>query len=557
MYNIKESINITNLRDLTPVTAQITSFVNIINSTITEVSIETRGVDIYAENSNISTLRSTASNVTISGCEVEKLYSAGTNISVESSKIKEAWILSSEASIMGSKIGSLVLYGASFRIRDSEIGLSLYLSFMNLVASQLQPLYISEANVPQDLPLLANGTIENTQITRWNILVGEFSTVKIDNSVIGKVDVSSHISTVYIEDSVVGSLHMGYGGNINVSRSQVGINMDIVNLGLTIKNLRQGTINRLTAENIAGSEAPWEISISSSRITMLNVTVHGSDVVLRNLNASIMIVNASSAITIEDTYSLSLIVGGPSNVEILSSFIRLINPGYGTELDIYNSTAGIIETYLYGSTNLQNLSSVPQTYHSPQMGFSLMAMNSRLVDWTILSMMFANTTIMNSHIFAVGTDGFARAYLIDTLFEYPIDAMDLSEIHILYTLTIEVVYDFGTPKTARIEIIGAKTLDLEAQNGKISVVLYQGIVKEYEKIDMGDYTIKAYVGSHSASKRIYLWKPMKIRIIIYGPMSIAIFAAIVAALFFVAMKLIERRRVKRAEELSETTMLIQ
>ncbi len=551
LSRIEETVNVSNVGSFEPITTEITKSIKIINTTVIEASIEVSSTDINIWSSKVDELRLRGSEASIENSKVESILATGTKLSIASSNIRTAQLISCETTISDTRIENLMLYSTEFLIENSEVGLSLYAAFIDLTVSGLQPISIDTAEVPRDLPLLAEGLIVNTDIVKWHIIVGEFAEINISDSQISRIDMTSYTSSISIKNSIVASLHMGYGGRINISYSYVGIDFDIVSLGLAIRNLRQGWSQHLITEDITGGKAPWNISIVSSRITMLNVTIHGAFVNLENINASIVLVNASSEVSISNTDAISLLVGGPSNLDVFRSFIRLINPGYGTNLNIYNSTAGIVDTYIYGQVVLEGLSSVPKTCHSRQMGYSIYASSSKLVDWTILAAMFSNVTIMNSHIFALGTDGFAKIYLIDTMFEYPIYAEFLSEIHILYTLTIEVTYDFAAPEKAKIEIIGWKTYELEAPKGKCSILLYHGIVREYERKDLGQYTIKAFVGGYSATKTIYLWKTLRVKIEIYGPLSISIFVAIIALVAIGIWKLV-RKRIQKSRQTEET-----
>ncbi|MCR8501414.1 MAG: C25 family cysteine peptidase [Crenarchaeota archaeon] len=545
LSQIEDVVNIDGVGAYKPISLNISKNLRIINTTILEVSIDAYRSNISIRNSKVRTMNLVESEILVEDSRVNEILAERSKVYIASSHIEKARLVLCDATLLNSKVGDFMPYLTEFSIVRSEIGLSIYIIFTEAYAQGVQPTYLYKASAPEDIPLFSRGLFIDTKISRWSFVVGEFSRLELRDSKVHKVDVSSYTSTVIIKSSTVGSVSMRYGGDIVINESKIGLNFSIVNLGLTLRNLGEGSLPKSTTTDIA-DRAPWNISVSQVEITMLNITVHGALVSLENLSASIILINASSSILMNNSRSLYLIVGGPSDLEISSSFVRLLNPGYGTRLYISKSQVGIVDVFVYGHVELKNILGVTKFYNE-QMGYRIDAYASELIDLTILAMMFSNVTVINSQIFTLGADGFSRIWLIDTLLEYPIFAEDLSEIHILYTLTIEVLYDLREPEFAKVTIIGrdSRTYELDAPKGKCKIVLYQGIVREYERLDLGEYEIRASVGGFSASRSIYLWKPMKVTIIILGPFLISLIITILVTVVFVGLLFIKKRKMQK------------
>lgn len=507
-------------------TGQIIPNVFLENVTIFDFDMDLYMSNATIENSNLGSMEVTMSNVNIMDSYVDNLLSVYSNILIDNSNIGSLTDQSGAIYVWNSQIRKFIPYDSEINIDNSSIGLGIYVSFGHVEIDGMKPSYVKYGVCPTNISIYAYGVLENVEITSWHIVAGYYADITIENSQVGMITIGDIHSALNISNTSVDSVTME-AGKIIVDNSDIGMEFDIHNMELRVQNLTTKVYHNSKTEDFFEGSVYWSISLKNTNITSLNISTSGSIITIDNCELSILIVESSDMAI----YSSNIIqlVGMVSNkISLYNSWARLASAGIGSEMYIDESVLGLVVTYIYGDLKPEIDTSSTMDVWNGQMYSRYRIHNSEVYDWTIYAGYVSNITVENQSIFTAYSDGFAKLWLIDTRMEYPIESMDLGEIHVLFTLEIEVRYDFMRPKEANIKIEGEElTIEMNATNGYINILLYQAIVKSYERKDLGTYKITASIGPFSSSKRIYLWRSTRITIYIMGPITIGIIVGLV------------------------------
>ncbi len=519
------------------------------NVTIMGLDIDAYGSVIKIYGSKIGTMFVRASNITIYNSSLDNIQAIDSTVEIENSNSTGLSAYGCSVKVQKSEIGNMLLYASEFTVEDSAIGVNVYVAFTRMSISSLSPMHVDSAASPDEIPIMANGTFNDVDIKAWYLTVSEFATVSISNSSIGSVSVIGFNTHVQADNVNVSSIDIGKG-TIILEDATVGLNVNISNVMIKVFDLREGYYEYLDSDMITSNNVYWDLILRETNITNINITVSGSVVQFQNCSSDIMIAD-SSEIYARESDVIQFLSIAAVDIVLNSSWMRLASLSTGSKLYSSNSTIGVVMGYIYGNVFPKiNTESTTRIFND-QLFAEYIIKDSEVYDWTIYAGFIANVTVINSTIFTGYSDGKAKLWLIDTSIEYPLDAYDLGEIHVLFTLEVNIRYDFRTPKTADLTIEGKELIiKSTVKDGYYRTLLYQGIVRSYERIDLGKYKVRVKVGMFGASKEVYLWKTTKTTIYIIGPITIGLMIATAATIIYLAYKYTPLKRVHIKEKIS-------
>ncbi len=509
-------------------TGNITSDIILDNVTIYDFHLSTYHTNITIEDSEIGSIDAMGGDVEVYRSNLESLSATMCNINVEESNISSLSTHGSYLSIQHSTIGRLCPMFSQLDIAESKVGVDIMVIHSSLEVRGLEPSEYGVLYVPQDIPLLATGIMRNVEITAWYISVNDLSYVKVSNSSIEKISPVGHKYVLTVNNSRVGTIVASGEGSVSIWDSEIGLELDIKTLRISITKLHEGIAN-ITSRSIFGyPEPPIDLAIRDTNITMMNVSISNSIVSITNIYTTLLMVE-NSYLNMENASILQAVAYTSSRITIRNSWIRLFSSGIGSSVYAYRTSIGLIAMFIYANTTEELPSGGDITYSNIQTHSRYILTESRLIDWSVVAGYVANISIENMSLFMVGSEGLGRLWLKDVFVEYPVDAFDLSETHILFHVEIEVLYDFMRPNKASITINGkGANITVDVEGGQYEVLLHQAIIRSYERVDLGEYTITAKVGLFSGSKEIYLWRRTRVRIYIVGPLTIGTLTIIIA-----------------------------
>jgi len=505
------------------------------NVTICGIDLEAYYANISIMDSALSSVTATVSRVLVQNSSVGSLEAVMSECSIMSSSIGFFSTVASRAVVRSSNVARFRPYFSESRVESSEMGMDIYVLYASISLSGLKPRKYGHAVLGLDIPVFSSGELIDVAIARWYVTLDEFSSARISHSTIEKIVVGGHNVDLLVADSEVGSVVLSHGGAVEIYDSSFGLDLDISHADLKIC-VKQKHYKSADTSSLFGEGALFDISIRNATILSVNISASASNIVISD--AECLYVTAyMSKVVVEGSKITGFYGLAGTRVSVSDSWIRLLSGGLGGIVEIRSSVFGAVAMFLYGNISLSgNMSSVLRNRQT----FSTVSYyNSELMDITLVAGYVSNVTAWNVSIFWALADGLARICLRDIMLEYPAEAMDLAEIYIMFSLSVDIIYDFQRPRTAEITIIGNRTTIRDtAENGYYSTILPQGIVRSWKRLDLGTYTIIARVGLFSSSERIYLWKPMRVTIRIIGPITIATPIAFILAVVYVVIRII-------------------
>ena len=501
------------------------------NVTIFEMNLDAYYSNVVVNKSVIEDLNIEVSNLTVRNSKISTLSTYEANCSISESNISTFYDTASTIAIVQSEINRFRPIGSNVIINNSSLGLDIALTFSGLHVWNLTPKYFSDAELYIDIPVPAYGSLRDVKIKGWFITLGEFSYAVIEDSKILCVSLSGHNSFLEVKSSNVDSVVLA-GGGFEANGSEIGLEIHAEDIVANIRNIRKITYNETDSQTLFGNNPIWNVKMINTKITGVNITSEASKITINDSDVDYGIFD-TSIVNINNVKAISIISRIITSTTIKNSWARLVNVGIGGSMQVMNSKVGLVDMYIYGNVEATPNKSKDQEIHNKQSGSHLYIMGSEIFDWSILAGYVSNVTVRNSKVFTASADGIAKLWLIDVYLEYPIEAYDLGEIHVVFSVEVNVIYDFMKPNKASIKIEGENTsIEATAEDGYYKTMLHQAIVRSYERIDLGDYKITASVGIFSSTKQIYVWKSLKVKIYIYGPITMGLVGAIIAAVIY-------------------------
>jgi len=531
VINYEEGLEFANMQDIAwNLSGNIGPWISMDNVTIYDFIIDLFNTNITVEHSTLDSIGAMYSGILIEDSNVSSILATSSKLTIKHSNISLLSCIGCETDVEDSSIDRFRPVSSSAGIKDSEIGLDIVVMFSEKTIEKYKPSEYEEESL-EELTPAAMGSLSNVHVKEWFITVEDFSSVTIKSSRISQVAINGYNTSLNVEDSVIGSIKIEYRANVRVEDSKVGLGLTFKRMHATIKHLKTGVQSIDTDDITEKTKLYWNIRILETNISWVNVSIVESIISIEGSSLTLVTVE-NSIVDIDNLEAVQLVGRVSVDMHVKESNIRILAVVFGAEATITDSSVGLVGTYIYD--NVRPDLEKKEIISNVQTSATYRLINSELIDWMILASYTSNVTVENTTLFTAYTDGFAKLWLIDSFVEYPLDALDLSEIHVLHHLLIEVRYDLMRPKTANIRIEGNETsISKTVTNGILRILLHQALIREKERKDLGYYTITAKVGYFSTSRKIYLWKPMKLRLQIIGPLTIGIIAAVVFFMIFV------------------------
>ena len=497
--------------------------------------------DITAQASEVDIISSKISGI---------LTVSGSTIKIDNSDISKISVRNSEANITNSKIGTMSVGSLSqVFVRESSVGLRLILSNVEANIRDLSPVYAKEAVIigPTSLILL-----NATDITKWDFVFLGHSNVSIINSILATV-ISSDFSVVNINDSEVTSLVARRFTNIRVSGSKIGIDLRTYQEDVKL-SLRQGFV--VEQEISFNYGIGYSYHITESSINQINITAIASELQLDHTDAYIIIGDYASSITMLYTDALFVLLGHGSNITTYYSQVRFLFPYQTNMIKIRHTKVGLATMYFnYNETIMLKSGEIEHyTIRNDMLNWNIFVENATIYDWRIIAVGASRITVINTGIFMAYADGASLINMVNSTMEGPPVAEMKSEIRVYWSLTVQVIRDFAPLVNVNVTVFdeNGTLVDISKtnENGEARFMLPQAVIREDKRINLGHYLVKVKYEWSEATQRIYLWKAMKIRIYLIGPISIAVIILVAGVLVFLVWQIIRSiRRAEKAEQI--------
>lgn len=522
------------------------------NVSVREWYIESTYTDVRIIGVSVSNLIVRGANLELVSSKVDELFvRTSDNVTIRDSEVSSAVIVGvDKAVIEGTVIGTLLPIANDMRIRNSKIGLELDIAFSDLTMVDFSP-----ANPALEYQLQVMGVTEfsNSSITSVSLSIGLGCNITIKNSQLRYLGLSGYNANVSIINSEVARLSLESAKSVILKDSNVGLDLYFEGVEATVTNVGiTGAEDKMTISGV-----PWSLSINNSKIMLVNMTTTNAVVDLINSNITIMILNYTSRIEISHSEVLQVIGLAGDNISVVDSWVRLMNPGMGSRLISTGSDMGLVKIFMYGSNNITQ-ENYDKIIFASQVGNQL-ELDKGPIDIVLYSSMTANITAVEVPVFFAMADGIAKIKLVDIVVEYPLVVEDDAVMDIMFGLEIQVLLDFSKPNKADITIKNEQTtVNLEADEGHAKIYLYQAILTSKERKDLGNYEITAKVGGFSGSTKIYLWRPTKIVLRVFG---IVTYGLVILVIAIIALAFLNREKIlsllwRKKEEGAESGSLM-
>ncbi|NIQ06890.1 MAG: hypothetical protein GWO20_14530, partial [Candidatus Korarchaeota archaeon] len=332
--------------------------------------------------------------------------------------------------------------------------------------------------------------------------------------------------------------------NSTVEDTELGLSLTYERVAREIQTITAATFE-LTEETGAHVSFGWALSVSNSKVEEVNLTATNANLTLSSGRIMDFLAWTFSEIAIENSRVNRTSVQN-AHLTANDATLRMTTPGMNTDIQLTDSRCGLSAIYWsqHGEVDLPTGSSF--SWENPRIGTHIEIADSEIYDWALAAMGGSNLTLRDEHLLVVEGYQLSNVRLLDPLLETPPRVEDLSRVTVLRSLTIQVMYDFRHPGSAKITVLrGSDTIvQVDATEGRYETVLPQVVVTSSERRDMGDYTIQATVGGFSGRASLYLYEDTSITVWVFGPLTWSLIGMVVVLVAFFVYWIYKKQRRK-------------